>query len=138
MDQAAGCSLLREGSWSPRPTAKTSIEMCVCPADGSLFHRWQHVRSFCADSLTALLADHGFAPIVVHRLELSDRIFGEHGADLARDPFWAHLFETERPISVGTGDKLIWIGGCHVAFLTSSRNESKQGQTPGSQGVTLL
>jgi 2-polyprenyl-3-methyl-5-hydroxy-6-metoxy-1,4-benzoquinol methylase len=91
-------------------------EMCVCPADGSLFHRWQHVRSFSADSLTALLADHGFEPVVVHQLELSDRIFAEHGADLARDPFWAHLFETERPISVGTGDKLVWIGG-HTDYV---------------------
>jgi 2-polyprenyl-3-methyl-5-hydroxy-6-metoxy-1,4-benzoquinol methylase len=85
--------------------------MCVCPTDGSVFHRWQHVRSFSADSLTALLNEHGFEPVVVHRLELSDRIFGEYGADLLRDPFWAHLFETERPLSVGTGENLVWIGG---------------------------
>jgi 2-polyprenyl-3-methyl-5-hydroxy-6-metoxy-1,4-benzoquinol methylase len=85
--------------------------MCVCPTDGSVFHRWQHVRSFSAESLTALLNEHGFEPVVVHRLELSDRIFGERGADLLRDPFWAHLFETERPLSVGTGENLVWIGG---------------------------
>ena len=76
-----------------------------------MFHRWQHVRSFSAESLTALLNEHGFEPVVVHRLELSDRIFGESGADLLRDPFWAHLFETERPLSVGTGENLVWIGG---------------------------
>ena len=86
-------------------------EMCVCPADGTVFHRWQHVRSFSAESLTTLLAEHGFEPLVVHQLELSDRIFAESGADLLHDPFWEHLFETERPISVGTGDKLVWIGG---------------------------
>jgi len=85
--------------------------MCVCPTDGSIFHRWQHVRSFSAESLTALMAEHGFEPVVVHRLELSDRIFGEGGADLLRDPFWDHLFETERPLSVGTGENLVWIGG---------------------------
>src|SRR5260370_30368099 len=84
--------------------------MCVCPTDGSVFHRWQHVRSFSAESLTALLNEHGFQPIVIHRLELSDRIFGERGADLLRDPFWAHLFETERPLSGGTGENLEWIG----------------------------
>ncbi len=85
--------------------------MCVCPTDGSVFHRWQHVRSFSAKSLTTQLVEHGFEPIVVHRLELSDRIFAEGGADLLRDPFWAHLFETERPLSVGSGDNLVWIGG---------------------------
>jgi 2-polyprenyl-3-methyl-5-hydroxy-6-metoxy-1,4-benzoquinol methylase len=88
--------------------------MCVCPTDGSVFHRWQHVKSFSAESLTALLNEHGFEPVVIHRLELSDRIFGEGGADLLRDPFWAHLFETERPLSVGTGENLVWIGG-HTA-----------------------
>jgi len=88
--------------------------MCVCPTDGSVFHRWQHVRSFSAESLTALLGKYGFEPVVVHRLELSDRIFGESGVDLLRDPFWAHLFETERPLSVGTGENLVWIGG-HAA-----------------------
>ena len=61
--------------------------------------------------MTALLNEHGFEPVVIHRLELSDRIFGESGADLLRDPFWAHLFETERPLSVGTGENLVWIGG---------------------------
>jgi SAM-dependent methyltransferase len=85
--------------------------MCVCPTDGSVFHRWQHVRSFSADSLTALLNDHGFEPVVIHRLELSDRIFGAGRANLLRDPFWAHLFETERPLSIGTGENLVWIGG---------------------------
>jgi 2-polyprenyl-3-methyl-5-hydroxy-6-metoxy-1,4-benzoquinol methylase len=85
--------------------------MCVCPTDGSVFHRWQHVRSFSAASLTALLKEHGFEPVVMHRLELSDRIFGAGGANLLRDPFWAHLFETERPLSIGTGENLVWIGG---------------------------
>ncbi len=66
---------------------------------------------FPQKSLTTLLVEHGFEPIVVHQLELSDRIFGESGADLLRDPFWAYLFETERPLWVGTGDNLVWIGG---------------------------
>jgi 2-polyprenyl-3-methyl-5-hydroxy-6-metoxy-1,4-benzoquinol methylase len=88
--------------------------MCVCPADGSIFHRWQHVRSFSSETLTKLLAEYGFEPIVVHHLELSDRIFGKSGADLLNDRFWAHLFETERPLSIGTGENLVWIGG-HAA-----------------------
>lgn len=104
--------------------------MCVCPTDGSVFHRWQHVRSFSAESLTTLLAEHGFEPVVVHRLELSDRIFGESGADLLRDPFWAYLFETERPLSVGTGENLVWIGGHADAVRRAGRGAASAFSEP--------
>jgi SAM-dependent methyltransferase len=104
--------------------------MCVCPTDGSLFHRWQHVRSFSAESLTALLSEHGFEPVVIHRLELSDRIFGEAGADLLRDPFWAHLFETERPLSIGTGENLVWIGGHADAVRRAGRGAASAFSEP--------
>jgi SAM-dependent methyltransferase len=97
--------------------------MCVCPADGTVFHRWQHVRSFSAESLTRLLSAHGFEPLVIHHLELSDRIFGEHGANLLRNPFWANLFETERPLSIGTGENLIWIGGHSDCMRRAGRGD---------------
>ncbi len=32
----------------------------LCPVSGKLFHRWQHVRSWSADSLSAYLANRGF------------------------------------------------------------------------------
>lgn len=32
----------------------------LCPVSGKLFHRWQHVRNWSADSLSAYLADQGF------------------------------------------------------------------------------
>ncbi len=32
----------------------------LCPVSGKLFHRWQHVRSWSADSLSAYLTDKGF------------------------------------------------------------------------------
>lgn len=32
----------------------------LCPVSGKLFHRWQHVRNWSADSLSAYLADKGF------------------------------------------------------------------------------
>jgi SAM-dependent methyltransferase len=36
-----------------------------CPNCESRYHRWQHIRSWSADSLKALLTDNGFAPVVV-------------------------------------------------------------------------
>ena len=44
------------------------------PEQGVLFHRWQHQRRFTGETLTRLMAAHGFAPGVVHEIELTDRI----------------------------------------------------------------
>lgn len=81
------------------------------PAQGVLFHRWQHQRSFTRETLSALLAEHGFAPRVVHEIELTDRIFGPRGAGLAERPEFANLFNTLKPLTIGDGQSLVWIGG---------------------------
>ncbi|MEI9986552.1 MAG: class I SAM-dependent methyltransferase [Aliidongia sp.] len=81
------------------------------PAQGVLFHRWQHQRSFSRDTLSALLAAHGFVPRVVHEIELTDRIFAERGAGLGNRPDYANLFNTLRPLTIGDGQSLVWIGG---------------------------
>lgn len=81
------------------------------PEQGVLFHRWQHQRRFVAGSLTELLAGHGFRPLVVHELELSERIFGAQGAALGSRPDFANLFNTDRPLTLGDGHNLVWIGG---------------------------
>ena len=36
------------------------LESRICPECGSVFHQWQHVRSWTADSLQAALEPHGF------------------------------------------------------------------------------
>jgi SAM-dependent methyltransferase len=41
-----------------------------CPECGCVFHEWQHVRSWTADSLTAAVAPYGFGPLRVEQLTL--------------------------------------------------------------------
>jgi len=81
------------------------------PAQGVLFHRWQHQRAFTRDTLSALMAGHGFVPAVVHEIELTDRIFAARGAGLGCRPEFANLFNTDRPLTIGDGQSLVWIGG---------------------------
>ena len=81
------------------------------PAQGVLFHRWQHQRAFTRDTLSALMAGNGFAPAVVHEIELTDRIFAARGAGLAERPAFANLFNTLKPLTIGDGQSLVWIGG---------------------------
>ncbi len=42
-----------------------------CPQCDSLFHRWQHVRSFSGDSLTEFLGTQGFTRKALHRVDFS-------------------------------------------------------------------
>jgi cyclopropane fatty-acyl-phospholipid synthase-like methyltransferase len=42
-----------------------------CPSCRTLFHRWQHVRSFTGDSLTALFASHGFQRVRAEAVDFS-------------------------------------------------------------------
>jgi|GEM_PF-5617907 2-polyprenyl-3-methyl-5-hydroxy-6-metoxy-1,4-benzoquinol methylase len=81
------------------------------PVQGVLFHRWQHQRSFLGATLSALMAAHGFAPRVIHEVELTDRIFAASGAGLGSRPEFANFFNTDRPLTVGDGQSLVWIGG---------------------------
>ncbi len=50
-----------------------------CPVSDVVFHRWQHVRSFTAESLDACLSAGGFRRIEDHRVDYSSY------ADLARE-----------------------------------------------------
>jgi 2-polyprenyl-3-methyl-5-hydroxy-6-metoxy-1,4-benzoquinol methylase len=50
-----------------------------CPVSDVVFHRWQHVRSFTAESLDACLSAGGFQRIEDHRVDYSSY------ADLARE-----------------------------------------------------
>ena len=42
-------------------------QMVCCPECGCTFHKWQHVRSWSAGSLSAALAAHGFRPVAARR-----------------------------------------------------------------------
>jgi len=45
-----------------------------CPTCRHIFHPWQHVRSFTADTLTAVLGDFGFERQVVHQMDFRDHV----------------------------------------------------------------
>lgn len=59
--------VLRPGGWVVASTPHDEdIESAktVCPDCGSIFHPWQHVRSFTARTLERVFAGHGFEPVV--------------------------------------------------------------------------
>ena len=47
------------------------VGFAYCPNCDSVFHRWQHVRSFTPEGLTAFLDTYGFDRINLHRVDFS-------------------------------------------------------------------
>ncbi len=82
------------------------LNAAVDPRDKVMFHRWQHVRSVSAESLTELLSRFGFAPIITNEIEFSDVVFGPGGGRLASRPELANLFTTYRQLLIGNRDRL--------------------------------
>ena len=53
---------------------KEDLEMalCLCPECGSLFHKWQHQRSFNKENLAAVLCDAGFVHCRVFAVDFAN------------------------------------------------------------------
>lgn len=83
------------------------LNSCLDPTGQTLFHRWQHVRSLTAQSLTDLVGAHGLVPVVLHEIEFSDLVFAPFGADLMRRKDYENIFNTYRKLRVGNGDRLV-------------------------------
>jgi SAM-dependent methyltransferase len=93
-----------------------ALGMCYDPLSNTLFHRWQHVRSLSAESVSALLGRFGFEAIVTHEIELNDALY------VPFDPVWgdaqpsnelpSHLTElrANRPCLNGSRNNLVYIG----------------------------
>jgi SAM-dependent methyltransferase len=93
-----------------------ALGMCYDPLGNTLFHRWQHVRSFTAGSLAALFERFGFAELVTHQIGLDNALFVPY------DPMWggastdvelpSHIVEmrANRSGAFGTQNSLIYIG----------------------------
>lgn len=88
---------------------------CICPNCGTLFHRWQHVRSFTPASLEAVLRRHGIEPIVTHILDFH----AAHYADLARldageppetIPQYLRDLRADEPIRIGAQTSILLLG----------------------------
>jgi SAM-dependent methyltransferase len=92
------------------------LGMAYCPVSDTLFHRWQHVRSFTAESLSALLKRHRFTPIVVHQLEFRPELFVPFDQRWAGDQFVAESpayfkdLRTDTPVEIGNASNLLFIG----------------------------
>lgn len=89
------------------------LNAAVDPRDKVIFHRWQHVRSVSAESLTDLLARFGFEPVVSNEIEFSDVVFGPGGGRLASRPELANLFNTARRLQIGSRDRLFVVAARH-------------------------
>jgi len=92
------------------------LGMVYCPVSNMLFHRWQHVRSFTAESLTALLRHYDISPVVVHHLEFrSDSFvpFDRHwGGDrfISERPSHLEALRADVPVRHGSESNLLFIG----------------------------
>lgn len=92
------------------------LGMAYCPVSETLFHRWQHVRSFTAESLSELLLKYRFSPIVVHQVEFRldffvpyDRLWG--GDQFVADtPSYLNALRMDTPVQIGSGSNLLFIG----------------------------
>ncbi len=92
------------------------LGMAYCPVSNTLFHRWQHVRSFTAESLSALFFQYGFDEIATHHLAFIDSLFpsdpfGENAPDKnAELPSHMQELRANRPVHIGAETNLLYVG----------------------------
>ena len=90
------------------------LNMTYCPTSNTLFHRWQHVRSFTPGSLASLLAGYGFEEIATHQLEFRDELFVPFdevwGSKSVTPPPYIGDLRANRATYVGSGMGLTYIG----------------------------
>jgi 2-polyprenyl-3-methyl-5-hydroxy-6-metoxy-1,4-benzoquinol methylase len=92
------------------------LGMVYCPVSNLLFHRWQHVRVFTAESLSQLLGQYRIQPVVVHQVELRTDLYepydqhwgGEHF--LVEAPSHLTAIRNDIPVHNGSESNLIFIG----------------------------
>jgi SAM-dependent methyltransferase len=76
----------------------------ACPECGAVFHRMQHVNSFTPDSLSGLLARHGFEPVFCGAVWLGDFKPGKR-VKRALKAMLGRLVRPDRPHLVFVGRK---------------------------------
>lgn len=63
--------------------------MILCPVSNQLFHRWQHVRSWSADTLSAYLGDNGFEIVKAFTTNFSVSFHTDHSRHPLKDKWTA-------------------------------------------------
>lgn len=98
--------------------------MAYCPVSDAYFHRWQHLRTFTAATLTDSLSAAGFNVLAVHEAELTDSCFGT-------TPYIDTRLRGRSSISFGNATTLVYIGSSvgeafqvrelpHTAFISGA------------------
>jgi 2-polyprenyl-3-methyl-5-hydroxy-6-metoxy-1,4-benzoquinol methylase len=88
---------------------------CICPNCGTLFHRWQHVRSFTPTSLEEALRRHGIEPVVTHLLDFNpahyaDLVRLDEGAPPDTIPQYLRALRADQPIRIGAETSILFLG----------------------------
>ena len=92
------------------------LSMAYCPVSNTLFHRWQHVRSFTDKSLVALLGKYGFEEIATHRVEFNDSLYVPYdpiwGETVAESnlPFHIKSLRSNQPTNIAGETNILFIG----------------------------
>jgi 2-polyprenyl-3-methyl-5-hydroxy-6-metoxy-1,4-benzoquinol methylase len=90
------------------------LNMAYCPVSNMLFHRWQHVRSFTQESLSALIGEYGFEEVATHQIEFRDDLFVPYdkiwGTPTAKLPPHVVDLRANRARWTGAGSNLLYIG----------------------------
>ncbi|AUR50744.1 class I SAM-dependent methyltransferase [Aquella oligotrophica] len=86
--------------------------MCYCPSCNSIFHRWQHVRSFNPVTLKNTMQKFGLQEIVTHQLDFADNTFfsslSSGSTSLVID--FLDKLTNNVPIYQGYGSNLVYVG----------------------------
>lgn len=86
-----------------------------CPVCGTLFHRWQHVRSFTPVSLAETLRTFGVEPIVTHVVEFNPAFFAsletlEQDASDENLMDYLRALRKNEPIRIGSENSILYLG----------------------------
>lgn len=86
-----------------------------CPICGTLFHRWQHVRSFTAESLTETLRSFGAEPIATHLVEFNPAFFAsletlDQGTPDETVMDYLRALLRNEPIRIGAENSILYFG----------------------------
>jgi len=87
------------------------LGMCYSPETNTLFHRWQHVRSFTAETLSALWAAHGVDALAVHRLEFNPQLLAPLAdKPVERLPDYLRDLRRDRSMRMGSETSILFLG----------------------------
>jgi 2-polyprenyl-3-methyl-5-hydroxy-6-metoxy-1,4-benzoquinol methylase len=90
------------------------LGMSYCPISNTLFHRWQHVRSFNAMTLASMLDKYGFEEIVTHEIEFNNSLFvpGDDiwGGRKEKIPSYVKQIRENKKTKVAGEKNLLYVG----------------------------